>query len=323
VQMLDFSFGPQVVSVQIGDTVRWSHAGDFPHTVMADSQAWGSPELNSGEIYERAFTAPGTYAYYCTLHGSAGGVGMAGVIQVQDPSGAPLPTLPPAPTAPPAPTLPPAPPAPAGTTDVATIDFSFAPRTVTISLGSTIRWVNTGRSAHTVTSSNQPWDSGRMNSGAVFQRTFTTPGTYAYYCTYHGSSGGSGMAGTIIVQDAGAPGATPAPTQPPLPPASAPYLTTALAGGSAFPAATGTATYDNRSGQPQFRLELRAGQSYQSAGVDIFIDGVKVAEAEVNDKGECRLELRSTNGDSVPNIYPGAQLVMRLSNGTLLATGTF
>jgi FtsP/CotA-like multicopper oxidase with cupredoxin domain len=163
-----------------------------------------------------------------------------------------------------------------------------------------------------------------MDSGAAFQRTFTAPGTYPYYCLYHGTSGGGGMAGTIIVQGTGpAPVGTPAPTQPPLPPASAPYLSTALSGGPSFPAATGTATYDNRSGQPQFRLELRAGQSYQSAGVDIFIDGVKVAEAVVNDKGECRLELRSTNGDTVPAIAPGARLVMRLSNGTLLATGTF
>src|SRR6266702_2832239 len=33
-------------------------------------------------MYTHTFTTPGRYSYYCTLHGGAGGVGMAGVIVV-------------------------------------------------------------------------------------------------------------------------------------------------------------------------------------------------------------------------------------------------
>ncbi len=322
VQMQDFSFGPSVVTIKTGDKVRWANVGKFPHTATADNQGWGSAQLTSGQIFERTFTAPGSYAYYCTLHGSAGGTGMAGIIQVQDPGGAPLPTLTPTLIPSPAPTSAPPPPAPVGTLDVAVQDDQFIPKTVTINAGSSIRWINNGQSAHTISASNQAWDSGRLNSGGTFQHTFSAPGTYQYYCAYHGSAGGSGMAGTIIVQDVGAPLPTPAPTSAVQPPTGG-TLTATLTGSAAFPSATGSATYENRDGELRFRLELRAGVSYQTTSVDVIIDGIKIAQATLNDKGECRLDLRSSDGDSLPGIRPGAKLVMQLQNGTLLATGTF
>jgi len=36
--------------------------------------------------------------------------------------------------------------------------------------------------------------------GNVYEYTFTEPGTYNYYCVYHGDKGVVGMAGTIIVE---------------------------------------------------------------------------------------------------------------------------
>ena len=40
--------------------------------------------------------------------------------------------------------------------------------------------------------------SGNVAGSGTFSTTFNTPGTYAYYCVFHGSPG-AGMHGTIVV----------------------------------------------------------------------------------------------------------------------------
>jgi plastocyanin len=41
-----------------------------------------------------------------------------------------------------------------------------------------------------------PWSSGDLYTGQTWQHTFTTPGTYLYFCRYHAAEG---MLGTIAV----------------------------------------------------------------------------------------------------------------------------
>jgi plastocyanin len=76
---------------------------------------------------------------------------------------------------------------------------SFDPQELTVKAGTTVVWTNTASNAHTVTADDGSFDSGNMNANDTFQFTFTTPGTYPYYCAYHGGPGGAGMAGTVIV----------------------------------------------------------------------------------------------------------------------------
>ncbi len=95
------------------------------------------------------------------------------------------------------------PPASAGVTDVSIVDFAFQPRVITITTGSSVRWINTGLHEHTSTSSassSEVWDSGVLNPGMVFTHTFNTPGVYDYHCNIH-----SFMTGTVVVQAAQAP----------------------------------------------------------------------------------------------------------------------
>jgi LPXTG-motif cell wall-anchored protein len=113
-------------------------------------------------------------------------------------------------------------------------DFDFAPKTLTITAGTTVNWPNTGQAPHTATSDTGLWDSGRKAAGESFSFTFNQAGTFPYYCTLHGTPGGVGMAGTIVVTAAQAPAAT-ATTAPARP---APAATRAPAG--AAPAATAT-----------------------------------------------------------------------------------
>lgn len=71
----------------------------------------------------------------------------------------------------------------------------YIPSTLTVSTGKTVVWFNGDTAAHTVTSTTNAFDSGDMASGATYQFTFNTAGSYDYYCTYHPF-----MKGAIVVQ---------------------------------------------------------------------------------------------------------------------------
>lgn len=105
----------------------------------------------------------------------------------------PTPTPPPAPTATPTPV-------PQSKT-VLMQDFVYKDKTLTIDKGTTVIFVNKDNAKHTVTSdSGKPLDSKDIGANAQYKFTFDTPGTFPYYCEYHGDKGGVGMAGTIVVK---------------------------------------------------------------------------------------------------------------------------
>lgn len=73
----------------------------------------------------------------------------------------------------------------------------FSPVTITVVLGvnNTVTWTNNDSSPHTVTANDGVFSSGNMAPGQSFTFTFTSPGTYAYHCTYH-----PWMVATVIVK---------------------------------------------------------------------------------------------------------------------------
>lgn len=77
VVLLDNSFTPANVTVNVGDTVFWTNAGVMPHTVTADNGSFDSDTLQSGATYSISFDAPGTYTYHCKFHS-----GMTGIVTV-------------------------------------------------------------------------------------------------------------------------------------------------------------------------------------------------------------------------------------------------
>ena len=72
----------------------------------------------------------------------------------------------------------------------------YMPATITLVIGmnSTVTWVNQDSVPHTVTANDKSFDSGAINAGKSWTYTFTLPGTYSYYCSYH-----PWMKGTVIV----------------------------------------------------------------------------------------------------------------------------
>jgi plastocyanin len=77
IAVADNSFSPNATTVAVGTTVTWTWTGASQHNVTFDDGA-ASPTQATGS-YARAFTAAGTYAYHCTIHGAA----MSGAVTVK------------------------------------------------------------------------------------------------------------------------------------------------------------------------------------------------------------------------------------------------
>lgn len=81
------------------------------------------------------------------------------------------------------------------TTAVTIFDNGFTQANITIAVGTTVTWTNTGRRAHTVTSGDGSFGSdGSLASGATYAHTFDAAGSFGYICAIH-----SDMSGTITV----------------------------------------------------------------------------------------------------------------------------
>ena len=79
------------------------------------------------------------------------------------------------------------------------VNFKFTPAQLTVKVGTTVVWTSEDNAPHTVTADDGSFDSGNLKKGDSFKFTFTKAGTFPYYCAYHGTAGGGGMAGTITV----------------------------------------------------------------------------------------------------------------------------
>ncbi|WP_405778841.1 cupredoxin family copper-binding protein [Streptomyces sp. NBC_01378] len=86
--------------------------------------------------------------------------------------------------------------------------YAFGPRSVTITAGDTVTWVNKDQAPHDVKTTSGPESihSPMLNKGGTWSHTFTTAGSYGYVCTVH-----PGMTAQLVVK----PAAAPAPTSHP------------------------------------------------------------------------------------------------------------
>jgi plastocyanin len=83
VPMANFVFNPTEVVIPVGTTVIWVNQDGAPHTATADDGTlFKSDLLSKGQSFKHSFDQVGEFAYYCELHGGAGGQDMAGKIKV-------------------------------------------------------------------------------------------------------------------------------------------------------------------------------------------------------------------------------------------------
>ncbi len=216
----DRIYRPASVTVSPGTTITWRNIDDRPHTVTDRAGSFDSGIFDTGGTYTRTFDTPGTFQYFCTLHPD-----MVGTVSVTGADGGAPP--PPDPTPPPTTTPPPPPPPPATPGSVSIFDNGYTPAALSIAEGSTVTWTNTGAAPHTATDRSGRFDSGFLMTGDTFSQTFTTAGTYEYFCTIHPE-----MVATITVTgSAGQPPPPPPPPPPPTDPAPPPPVTVSPAPG--------------------------------------------------------------------------------------------
>jgi plastocyanin len=75
-------------------------------------------------------------------------------------------------------------------------NFTFGPQELNVKSGTTVTWTNEDDIPHTVVSPNN-FRSKPLDSEDKYSFTFTTPGTYKYFCSLHPH-----MTGTIVVEAA-------------------------------------------------------------------------------------------------------------------------
>lgn len=91
--MYDNRFEFTEVRIPVGGSVDFYGAGRNPHNAVAADGSWstedvfGSLEQYEGDSAVITFDQPGTYVFFCTLHGNAEGAGMAGTLIVEEPGG--------------------------------------------------------------------------------------------------------------------------------------------------------------------------------------------------------------------------------------------
>jgi len=224
VDIEDNKFGPNKITVPVGATVIWTNKGQRPHTVNADDGSFDSGTLNNGGNFSQTFAKAGTFPYFCRFHGGKGGEGMSATIVVADQSAAAKPpaAAAQATAAPAAPTAAPAAQPAAGEVTVEIGDNSFTPKELNVPVGATVVWAHKGQRKHTATADDGSFKSDTLEAGGSFKQTFDKPGTYSYYCEFHGGPGGAGMSGVIKVGDGGAAAAPPVAPAPTAAPAAAP-----------------------------------------------------------------------------------------------------
>jgi plastocyanin len=64
-------------------------------------------------------------------------------------------------------------------------EFTFAPRVLTVPVGTTVTWTNHDEEPHTITSATRAFSSAGLSNEETFAQTFTHPGTYEYFCALH------------------------------------------------------------------------------------------------------------------------------------------
>jgi plastocyanin len=80
-------------------------------------------------------------------------------------------------------------------TEIKIDNFTFTPAELKVPLGATVIWANHDDIPHTVVSTDKVFKSKVLDSDNEYSFTFSTPGTFTYFCSVHPK-----MTGKVIVQ---------------------------------------------------------------------------------------------------------------------------
>lgn len=85
VDVVNFRYTPNDVTINVGDTVRWTNSGG-QHNVWADNDSFGNEISFSNWTFSHTFNSAGDFRYYCQAHSAPGAdinINMNGIIRVR------------------------------------------------------------------------------------------------------------------------------------------------------------------------------------------------------------------------------------------------
>ncbi len=68
VEIVEFTYSPDPVVVQVGGKVTWRNNDNPPHTATADDGSFDTGIIETGKQKSVTFKEPGTFTYFCTVH---------------------------------------------------------------------------------------------------------------------------------------------------------------------------------------------------------------------------------------------------------------
>jgi plastocyanin len=68
VDIVEFTYQPDPVVVQVGGKVIWQNQDTAPHTATADDGSFDTGVIEKGKIGSETFKEAGTYTYFCEIH---------------------------------------------------------------------------------------------------------------------------------------------------------------------------------------------------------------------------------------------------------------
>jgi len=69
IEIKDFAFNPQTLTVKSGEKVTWINRDEEPHTIVSvEKQFKKSTALDTDQEFTVTAGAPGTYSYFCSVH---------------------------------------------------------------------------------------------------------------------------------------------------------------------------------------------------------------------------------------------------------------
>ena len=68
VDIAEFTYQPDPVTIEEGGKVIWINRDSAPHTATADDGSFDTGKLEEGKLKSETFKEPGTYTYHCQIH---------------------------------------------------------------------------------------------------------------------------------------------------------------------------------------------------------------------------------------------------------------
>jgi plastocyanin len=68
VEIEDFAYEPDPVTIEEGGKVIWKNRDAAPHTATAEDGSFDTGTIEEGKLKSETFKEPGTYAYICSIH---------------------------------------------------------------------------------------------------------------------------------------------------------------------------------------------------------------------------------------------------------------